>query len=125
MAGFPTMAVLFLVYGAIMLTTQVVPTAAGMVVAVPSDPWFNQTLPPQPRPGFYKYLGDCIETLTKPCGLEMANYVFKNKAIRIPCCTKVKVMGQLCSKSLSFTLTQIQKFIPLAKQIIQKSDVAY
>ena len=88
----------------------------------PDDPWYGQPIPPQPRPGYYKFLGDCIDGLTRKCGKEIAHYIFENKEVDRPCCQNLQKMGQLCSKSLSFTLTQFPKFVSQAALIIQKSD---
>lgn len=88
----------------------------------PDDPWYGQKLPPQPRPGYYRYLGHCIDVLTRSCGKQIDHYIFEDKVVDRHCCHNLQKMGKLCSKAISFTLGQIAKFKPQAAKIIQKND---
>lgn len=94
------------------------------ITAIP-DPWDRQVLPKQPRPGYYMFLGECISKLTKPCGLQIFDSIYKKAVVDKPCCERIKDMGQLCSKALALTLTLMEKYKPDAKLIIQKSDEIY
>ena len=91
----------------------------------PDDPWFGQPLPPQPRKGYYAFLGRCIDNLTRACGKQVSHFIFDEKRIDGHCCCKLEKMGQLCSTSLSFTLSQIPKFQPQAERIYQRNDLAF
>lgn len=96
------------------------------VKPTPSDAWFGLKFPPQPRPGFYKFLGDCIDKTTKSCGVKISKVIFGNGKLNDPsCCQKVVQAGFLCNRSLSFILAKFDKFKPQAVKIHQNGNTIY
>ncbi|GAB2293597.1 hypothetical protein Dimus_027809 [Dionaea muscipula] len=92
----------------------------------PIDTWFGLPLPPQPRPGYYKYLGDCIDMTTKICGLKISTAIFgSGKLNDVNCCRKVVEAGYLCNRALSYILAKFDKFKPLAVKIHQNGNAIY
>ncbi|GAB2228155.1 hypothetical protein Droror1_Dr00009985 [Drosera rotundifolia] len=92
----------------------------------PTDTWYGQPLPSQPRPGYYKFLGDCIDKTTKACGLKISKAIFENGKLNDPlCCKKVVEAGFLCNRSLSFILALFDKFKPQAVKIHKNGDAIY
>ncbi|GMH18256.1 hypothetical protein Nepgr_020097 [Nepenthes gracilis] len=48
----------------------------------PNDTWYGLPLPPQPRPGYYKYLGDCIDKTTQSCGIQIIDAIFEGSHVQ-------------------------------------------
>ncbi|KAK2976979.1 hypothetical protein RJ640_019200 [Escallonia rubra] len=122
MHGFLVLVALIVAYGAIevIAAREEIPYKTD-----PSDPWYGQKLPPQPRKGYYKFLGNCLNVITRQCGRQVLDYVFFVKKIDDNCCSKLTKMGKLCNKSLSWTLSHIDKFKARSSVIIRRSDEAF
>ncbi|GAB2288764.1 hypothetical protein Dimus_023076 [Dionaea muscipula] len=92
----------------------------------PIDTWFGLPLPPQPRPGYYKYLGDCIDKTTQACGVKIAKAIFGNgKLDDSACCKKVVEAGYLCNRALTYILAKFHKFKPYATMIFQNGEAIF
>ncbi|GAB2293647.1 hypothetical protein Dimus_027860 [Dionaea muscipula] len=92
----------------------------------PVDTWFGLPLPPQPRPGYYKYLGDCIDKTTKACGLKITKAIFGSGKLNDPSCgKKIVEAGYLCNRALSYILAKFDKFKPQAIRIHQNGNAIY
>ncbi|GAB2302699.1 hypothetical protein Dimus_036696, partial [Dionaea muscipula] len=106
-----TLSILLLVLGSISM--MVMAQEEDFENPTPSDTWFGLPLPPQPRPGYYKYLGDCIDKTTKACGVKIAKTIFGNGKLNDPsCCRKVVEAGYLCNRALSYILAKFDEFKP-------------
>ncbi|GMH18249.1 hypothetical protein Nepgr_020090 [Nepenthes gracilis] len=83
----------------------------------PKDTWYGLPLPPQPRPGYYKFLGECIDKTTQACGIQIIDAIFEGKVLEDQeCRKKVVEAGYLCNRALSYILGKFEAF---------KSDAAY
>ncbi|GAB2276304.1 hypothetical protein Dimus_011036 [Dionaea muscipula] len=119
-----TLSILLLVLGSISM--MVMAQEEDFENPTPSDTWFGLPLPPQPRPGYYKYLGDCIDKTTKACGVKIAKTIFGNGKLNDPsCCRKVVEAGYLCNRALSYILAKFDKFKPQAAKIYQNGNAIY
>lgn len=131
MAKITSTMILCILFGALLVSstkgegTTASNLQSSLLVTTRNDPWWGQILPPQPRPGYYKFLGDCVDMLGGQCGVKVFTYIFENENIGAPCCRKVKKMGLLCSKALALTLGQIDRFKAFRSMIWTKSIIAF
>ncbi|GMH18251.1 hypothetical protein Nepgr_020092 [Nepenthes gracilis] len=89
----------------------------------PNDTWYGLPLPPQPRPGYYKYLGDCIDKTTQACGIQIIDAIFEANLLKDhDCRAKVLEAGYLCNRALSYTLGKFDAFKSEASYIVQSSN---
>ena len=88
--------------------------------------WHGHRFPPQPWKGFYINLGKCIDVLTIQCGHQLYDYIFHNReSLDNNCCLRLKKMGELCSKQLSYTISHIKHLERWKGNIYKRSDEAY
>lgn len=90
------------------------------------DPWEGYQLPPQPWKGYDVYLRSCVRVLTKKCGLEMYDFIFRRRrGMSMSCCLKLVKIGEMCSTQLSYTLSHIKAFARNRGNIYLRSEHAY
>ncbi|KAF8412503.1 hypothetical protein HHK36_000468 [Tetracentron sinense] len=138
---FSTMVVLFLACGAVSvapglaLEWSIVPSESigpmGEYDDIPplnaSEPTFEvdvpdaYTLPPEPQPGFYKYLESCAIILTEKCGEEIFDKMFENTTMNEDCCYKLVQMGKPCHDELSKMMASLPEYKANAPEIPKKS----
>lgn len=93
---------------------------------LPTDPWFNLTLPLEPRPGYFSFLGECIDKTTRPCCTQVFDAIFKKILVNdSSCCRKIIGANYICNRSFSFILGQFDKFKNNATLISQQSNIIY
>ncbi|GAB2211297.1 hypothetical protein Droror1_Dr00016590 [Drosera rotundifolia] len=109
MAKLSVLALSLLILGFISMV--VIASEEAFVKPTPIDTWYDQPLPPQVRPGYYKFLGDCIHKTTKAYELKISKAIFRNRKLNDPlCCKKVMEADFLCNRALSFILALFDKF---------------
>ena len=88
--------------------------------------WHGHKFPPQPWKGYYRRLGKCINILTIQCGHQLYDYIFyRRESLDNNCCLRLKKMGNLCHKQLSYTISHIQNLERWRGNIYKRSDEAY
>lgn len=96
------------------------------VKPAPTDPWFNSTLPPEPRPGYYRFLGDCIDKITKSCHIQVFDAIFKEILVNdLSCCQNIIKANYTCNRSLSYIFGRFDIFKSNATLISQQSNKIY
>ncbi|GAB2288809.1 hypothetical protein Dimus_023120 [Dionaea muscipula] len=92
----------------------------------PIDTWFGLPLPPQPRPGYYKYLGDQYRQDYPSMRVKISKAIFGNgKPDDSACCKKVVEAGYLCNRALTYILAKFDKFKPYAATIFQNGEAIF
>ncbi|MBA0850120.1 hypothetical protein Goshw_025535 [Gossypium schwendimanii] len=68
---------------------------------VTSEEEFMITIPPEPEPGFYKTIEECIEKMSRECGENIVKAVLEDEEISEQCCVElVHGMGKICHDDL-------------------------
>lgn len=92
----------------------------------PDDPWYNLPLPQEPKPGHFRFLGGCIDEITKPYIKLIFNSIFKKELVDdIKLCQKLIKANYKCTASLADILGKFDKFKNSSSFIIQQTNNIY
>ncbi|GAB2288808.1 hypothetical protein Dimus_023119 [Dionaea muscipula] len=92
----------------------------------PIDTWFGLPLPPQPRPGYYKYLGDRIDKTTQACGVKISKAIFGNGKSDDSLVVKRSWKQDIFAiAALTYILAKFDKFKPYAATIFQNGEAIF
>ncbi|XP_022747940.1 uncharacterized protein LOC111297496 [Durio zibethinus] len=100
------------------------PVAAAEVEAPsPSQDDVKVTIPPEPEPGFYQFLEECTQKMSRQCGENVVKSLFENVDNSRKCCGElVNGMGKTCHQDLLKFFVSVPELHPMASQIYIKGD---
>ncbi|XP_021818879.1 LOW QUALITY PROTEIN: protein DOWN-REGULATED IN DIF1 11-like [Prunus avium] len=82
------------------------------------DTDFLPIVPPEPYPGYYKFLRECTKHMTPPCAKEIFAGMFRDKPLTRNCCRHLVHMGHDCHNGLV-------KFLLLNPRLKENASKAY
>ncbi|XP_038704794.1 protein DOWN-REGULATED IN DIF1 11-like [Tripterygium wilfordii] len=62
----------------------------------PEPPIYRSEIPPEPRPGYYKYLNYCLSKFSVECKKELLCYAALDVLVTDACCHNLVRMGKKC-----------------------------
>ena len=84
----------------------------------PTYPWYQQVLPPEPYPGFYIYVKNCLNDLgDRKCIRQIFDEIFHKNQADVNCSCKMKQIGHMCVMSVAGTTGHMDKFKSHAQRI--------
>ena len=80
-------------------------------------------LPPEPSPGYYNFLDQCVKGITPECSKEIFEGMFEDvETLTEPCCSMLLSMGKECHTELVKTLLELPKLKHVASKALIKSE---
>ncbi|XP_043696724.1 uncharacterized protein LOC122647367 [Telopea speciosissima] len=77
-------------------------------------------IPPEPQPGFYDYVKNCVKVIPEKCGQPIVDAIYKNSPLDGYCCHKVVEMGKDCHLALVKVIELVDKNESHVEEISQR-----